>query len=56
MRTIRNILESMDITQPTKVKETSNYKELWFDLDVKIGRTQQQVLINGYINSVKHNS
>lgn len=53
MKTLKNILESIDI-KPTKVKETSSYKEIWYQfLGVRLKSSIQQSLIDGYITKVQ---
>ena len=55
MKSLKNILESVSV-KPTKVKETSSYTEIWWqDLGVKLKKTDQQPLIDGYILSIERN-
>ena len=52
MKTLKSILESVTVT-PTKVKETSSYTEIWWqDLGVKLKKTNQKPLVDGYITMI----
>lgn len=55
MKTLKSILESVIVT-PTKVKETSSYTEIWWqDLGVKLKKTNQKPLVDGYITMIGRN-
>jgi hypothetical protein len=52
MKSLKSILEAVN-ANPTAVKETSSYTEIWWrDLGVKIKNKHQQPLIDGYLASV----
>lgn len=56
MKSLRNILEAVSI-KPTKVKETSSYTEIWWEnLGIKLKKTDQKPLIDGYILSIERNN
>lgn len=56
MKSLKSILESI-LIKPTKIKETSSYKEIWYqNLGVRFKAEYQQLLINGYLSTVERNS
>lgn len=55
MKTLKSILEAVSV-KPTKVKETSSYTEIWWqDLGVKLKKTNQKPLVDGYITMIGRN-
>lgn len=55
MKTLKNIFESVTI-EPTSVKSTSTYTEIWWrDLNVQLKKSHQQHIINGYMDMIRRN-
>ena len=58
MKTLKNILEAVETVsiKPTKINETSSYTEIWWqDLGVKLKKTNQKPLVDGYITMIRRN-